>query len=100
MDDGTLGGRVNEVLQDLKLIEGEASKLGLILDRHKSELICKDPLTREEMMEEAPGLQLVSFEEVELLGAPVGSNQSIDNIIHAKIDILRRMGKRLCFLHT
>ena len=36
LDDGTLGGRVDEVLRDFKLIEVEAAKLGLMLNHHKS----------------------------------------------------------------
>ena len=100
MDDGTLGGHVDEVLRDLKLIEVEAAKLGLVLNRHKSELICEDPSTRDEMLEEAPGLQFVSHEKAELLGAPIGGNQATDKIIQGKIDRLRIMGERLGRLQT
>ena len=52
LDDGTLG--------DLRLIEEEAAKLGLKLNCHKSELICDEPSMRDEILEEAPGLQLMS----------------------------------------
>ena len=54
LDDGSLGGHVSEVLWDLRLIEEEAAKLGLMLNHHKSELICDEPSTRDEMLEEAP----------------------------------------------
>ena len=100
LDDGTLGVKVNEVLWDLKLIEEEAAKLGLILNRHKSELICDEPLTRNEILEEAPGVQLVSFANAELLGAPIGGAQSTDNIIQGMAARLRLMGERLCLLQT
>ena len=92
LDDGTLG--------DLRLIEEEAAKLGLKLDRRKSELICDEPSTRDEMLEEAPGLQLVSHVNAELLGTPIGGIQSTDNIIQGKVASLRLMGERLCLLQT
>ena len=38
-----------------------------MLNHHKSELICDEPSTRDEMLEEAVGLQLVSRENAELL---------------------------------
>ena len=92
LDDGTLG--------DLWLIEEEAAKLGLKLNRRKSELICDEPSTRDEMLEEAPGLQLVSRVNAELLGTPIGGIQSTDNIIQGKVASLRLMGERLCLLQT
>ena len=100
LDHGTLGGHVSEVLRDLRLIEGEAAKLGLKLNRHKSELICDEPSTRDEMLEEAPGLQLMSRVNAELLGTPIGGIQSTDNIIQGKVASLRLMGERLCLLQT
>lgn len=98
VDDWTLCGLVDEVLQDLKLIEVEAARLGLVLNCHKPELICEEPLTREEMLEEAPGLQYASPEKAELLGAPISGNQSTDDIIQGKVGRLRHMGERLCLL--
>ena len=45
LDDGTLGGGRGVVINDVKLIEEEASKLGLRLNRSKSELIRFDHTT-------------------------------------------------------
>ena len=39
LDDGTFGGRVGEVLQDLRTVECAAEDLGLQLNRGKSEVI-------------------------------------------------------------
>lgn len=92
LDDGTLGGHVSEVLRDLRLIEEETAKLGLMLNCHKSELICDEPSTRDEMLEEALGLQLVSRGNAELLGTPIGGTQSTDNITQGQAASLRLMG--------
>ena len=67
LDDVTVG-EVNEILWDLRLIEEEAAKLGLMVNRHKSKLICDEPLTRDEILEEVPWLHLVSCANAELLG--------------------------------
>ena len=50
LQDETLGGQVNEVLRDLSLIEEEAATLGLMLNCHKSKLICDETLTRDEIL--------------------------------------------------
>ena len=60
----------------------------------------KGIVTRNEILEEALGLQLVSCANAELLGAPIGGAQSTDNIIQGKAARLRFMGKRLCPLQT
>lgn len=41
LDDGTVGGSLQEVTDSLNLVESLASKLGLQLNRSKSEIICK-----------------------------------------------------------
>ena len=98
VDDGTLRGHKDEVMRDLQTVESEAAKLGLQLNRHKSELICDDIGTREAMMEEAPGLQTVKLEEAEILGAPLG--KSVDDNIQRKVEKLRLMGDRLHLLQS
>ena len=48
LDDGTLGGSVPEVLEDLQLVVRLAPALGLQLNRGKTELISDDPARRGE----------------------------------------------------
>ena len=43
LDDGTIGGCVEDVIHDLQLVEEEAGRAGLQLNRRKTELICDDP---------------------------------------------------------
>ena len=49
-------------------------------------------------MEEAPGLQTVTLEEAEILGAPLG--KSADDNIQRKVEKLRLMGDRLQLLQS
>ena len=43
LDDGTIGGSVQDVLADLRRVECEASELGLELNHSKYELITDRP---------------------------------------------------------
>ena len=42
-----IGGDREEVLHDFKIFEREAADLGLLLNQHKSEVICEARSTRE-----------------------------------------------------
>ena len=44
LDDGTLGGNLEDVLHDFHLVEKEAADVGLHLNCSKSELLCEDQL--------------------------------------------------------
>ena len=98
LDDGTIGGNLEDVLSDLLLVEKEAADLGLQLNRSKSELLCEDSTTRDQMLKAVPGLRVIGMDQAEILGAPVGSTKSVDDIIEDKIRLLRLLGERLCLL--
>ena len=100
LDDGTLGGNLEDVLCDLQLVEREAEELGLQLNRAKSELVCEDSGTRDSMLRAAPGLQVVDMDHAEILGSPVGSKRSVDEVISEKIRLLGLMGERLRLLQA
>ncbi|MDA8003073.1 MAG: reverse transcriptase domain-containing protein, partial [Alphaproteobacteria bacterium] len=73
LDDGTLGGNLEDIIRDLQLVEKEAAELGLQLNRSKSELLCEGPTTRDQLLKVVPGLQVIGMDQVEILGSPVGS---------------------------
>ena len=100
LDDGTLGGCLDDVLHDLQSVELAAGEMGLQLNRGKSEVICEDPITREAILCAAPGLRVVSRDHATLLGSPIGSVEGIDEIICAKTKILQDMGDRFRHLHA
>ena len=95
LDDGTLGGPFQDVLNDLKLVEEEVASLGLHLNRSKSELVCDDADICDAMLREAPGLHVVSCSQGTLLGSPVSSTECVDSAIQSKVEVLRLMGERL-----
>ena len=100
LDDGTIGSNLEDVLSDLLLVEKEAADLGLQLNRSKSELLCDDSTTRDQMLKTVPGLQLIGMDQAEILRVPVGSTKSVDDVIEEKIRLLRLLGERLCLLQS
>ena len=56
MDDGTLGGNWQDVIEDLRQIEEAAGSLGLTLNHHKCETISTDDGARDSMLTFSPSL--------------------------------------------
>ena len=98
LGDGTIAGSLQDVLADLRMIELEASKLGLELNHSKSELICDQPSVREAMLSEVPGLRTISCSQATLLGSLISDIECINTYILTKIDLLKVMGERLGLL--
>ena len=86
------------MLAALRLVELEASKLGLELNHSKSELISNQPSIREAMLSEVPSLRTVNCSNATLLGSPIGDVDCIDDVIMRKIEMLQFMGERLKLL--
>ena len=97
LDDGSLGGTEEDVINDIELIEQEASALGLYLNHSKSEMICAASAGTS-LLSHVSDLCRVSLDKATLLGSPVGSIVSIDTAIRTKNDVLSIMKSRLCNL--
>ena len=100
LDDGTVGGYCDDVVQDVKMIEEGAGALGLQLNRGKTELICTDPVSRKVFLSAFPDVKSVDPECAVLLGSPIGNSNSVDVFIKEKINLLKVLGDRLCLLHV
>ena len=99
LDDGTLGGTPEEVVEDLRRIEDAADGLGLVLNHRKSEVICSDPTTSY-MLSVSPDFQHVDPAKACLLGSPIGDRESIDEVLEVKRSTLELLGERLSLLHS
>jgi hypothetical protein len=100
LDDGTIGGSLEDVHHDLLMVEEKAALLGLQLNRTKTELVCDDANTRDSMLSVVSELRAVCCSEASLLGTPIGSAELIDNTITSKIQKLRLMGDKFRFLKS
>jgi len=98
MDDGSLGGNVEVLLEDLQMIIVEGKKLGLIVNTAKCEVITDDHQVAERFRFLAPDIKHVRKSAAMLLGAPIGDEQSIDAVLAAKLEDLQRFSKRLQLL--
>ena len=99
LDDGTLGGSVEDITQDLQIVEREAGKLGLQLNHAKSEIISHDHRAVSSMLEAVPDLYPVRPELATLLGSPIGGEVGVNRSISERTEALRVMGDRLRHLH-
>ena len=70
LDDGSLGGSCEDVLNDLETVEAMASDLGLQLNKSKSEVVCRDSSTLAQFSASFPGLRVTAPESVRFLGSP------------------------------
>ena len=100
LDDGTLGGKVEDVVRDLDLIVHKGAELGLLLNPQKSEIICCDDTFRGIILNALPGAQVIDPDNATLLGSPIGDVACISAILEEKIGMMRTMGDRLKFLFS
>ena len=94
VDDVTLGGTTEALLQDLATIES-LEEIGLSLNNHKSEIICTNHVTRGTIISSLPGAQIIDPSDAHLLGSPIGNLDSISAVLGDKVKSLAVMGDRL-----
>ena len=105
LDDGSIGGEVSEVTEDLKSIIEVAPRLGLELNLSKCEIILgkmdgvSSVTALSELKSVSPDLRLVQFEEATLLGAPLFI-KALPSALDVKIGALKRLTSNLDFLHA
>ena len=89
------GGAVEDVLHDLDLIVSEGAELCLHLNRHKSEIICPDHISRGTLLFALPNACVTDLEKATLLGSPIGNISCISDMIQEKIRTLKTIEERL-----
>ncbi|XP_055355792.1 uncharacterized protein LOC129601093 [Paramacrobiotus metropolitanus] len=100
LDDGTEGGDPEIVFEDLITVQNEASKLGLELNFAKCELYVYGGSEEERLRifdrfnAVAPGIQLVTPETLELLGAPL-TDWSIERVLDCEISQVKKLTESL-----
>ncbi|KAL0860637.1 hypothetical protein ABMA27_009987 [Loxostege sticticalis] len=104
LDDGTLGGDVNSILDDLDTIKSKFDAIGLKLNYNKCELyIDIDTDKKSEIIEKfekvCPGIKILSKETLFLLGAPIFS-EGIPDFIHQNVLNFNDYADRLLQIHS
>jgi len=85
MDDGSLGGEVDVLIEDFETVRRIGSTLGLLLNEHRCELVTDDMEVVEKFRVIAPTIIHVNISRANLLGAPIGSLEEIDVVLTKKI---------------
>ncbi|XP_045784576.1 uncharacterized protein LOC123880480 [Maniola jurtina] len=91
LDDGTIGGNVDDVLKDLNHIKQQFGKIGLELNFSKCELFFTEKLSQDRIRlasdlfnEITPSIKILDKHSLCLLGAPL-YNESIQPLLDQKI---------------
>ena len=100
MDDGTMGGDVGTLLADFRMLMVEGSKLGLVVNDAKCEVITDDDEVMKKFKDVAPDIKQVNMSSAMLLGAPIGNEDSVEEVLDGKLKELRRMSDRLALLNA
>ena len=97
LNDGTLGGLVQDIHADLHTVECEAWGVGLELNHSKCENISSDPVTFGEFQCTTPGHMVVNPEIANLLSSPIVSLEWFEGVNDIKLlELLReRLGHLL-----
>ena len=82
----SLGGKKDDVRQDIALIENLESSLGLVLNRHKCELYSKTESTEAEF----EGFEQLDTGSLLLLGAPLFKGAALDEALMKHGETLER----------
>jgi len=100
LDDGALGGPVDELIQAFQFIKTQGATIGLLVNECKCELITNDVSVIERFRSIAPEVTVVDPAMAILLGAPVGGEQAVDFVLGKKLEELERLSNRLKHLNA
>jgi hypothetical protein len=95
MDDGTLGGNQDTLLADFEMIVNQSKSLGLTVSTSKCELITDNDEVVQQFRLVAPDIKHVKTSAAMLLGAPIGGEQRVFEVLTTKLHELRRMSDRI-----
>ena len=95
MDDGTLGGDVDVLINDFLVLQQLGSSMGLELNESKCELITDDLDVLLKFRAISPSIQHISVSRSVLLGAPIANSEGIDASLSNKLTEFQRLANKL-----
>ena len=96
LDDGALGGKHEDVIDDLRIIKEEGSSLGLALNLSKCEVAFLDADSKCCGIDtHFSAMSTVDPAKLTLLGAPIGDEQSVEECLASKNESFSRLCSRL-----
>lgn len=94
LDDGTLAGTQDSLLEDLQLVKTRGESMGLVLSPSKCEIIASSEVIIRAVKSVLPEASVVKPTDSTLLGAPLGHN-AIAAVLDEKFRDLKRMEERI-----
>jgi hypothetical protein len=98
LDDGSLGGKVEDLLQDLDTVRRVGPALGLHLNEDKTEIVTNDASVAKSIRSVTPNVRQVMCGDAMLLGAPIGDDSTVDNALNQKLREFQCLSSRLTSL--
>jgi len=98
LDDGTIGGDINDVLSDHNTIKTLGQQLGLHLNESKCEIIGFHHTSIQAFLTKVPEAKVVPPDFCTLLGAPIFSD-GVKVALKEKANTFDRLSKRLLLIH-
>jgi len=100
LDDGTIGGHIDDLCNDLFAIKTAGGQVGLQLNEAKCEIITDDTAVYHRLRDIAPAVRHVSCSKAVLLGAPVGDASCVDDTLNEKLTNFRHLADNLLQLNS
>jgi hypothetical protein len=100
MDDGAISDNVDALSSDFRMLMDECWKLGLIVNVIKCVIITDNVEVLQKFRDVAPDIKDVKTAAAMLIGAPICSEHSVDDVLKTKLGELRRLSSRLSLLHA
>ena len=100
LDDVTLGGPETVVSEDITVVETEAAKLGLQLNKLKCEITSRVNRQRNNYREAFSGFQYTDLDNLFMLGSSVMAGSAVDRALEQKTNELKKAISRLSTLHA
>lgn len=104
LDDGTLGGTLDTVLNDIQKVLDFANEGGVVLNTTKCEVTVlggmgpEQALAKTRLLDLLPAAKFVEPDDLDLLGSPIGERQ-IPRALNAKKDLLHQICQRAALMH-
>ena len=100
LDDVTLGGPEKVVSEDITVVESEAAKLGLQLNKLKCEITSRVNRQQNSYREAFSGFQFTDLDNLFMLGSPVMAGSAVNRALEQKTNDLKKAIFRLSTLHA
>ena len=99
LHDGSVGGTLDDVRDDLEIVQHLRSELGLHLNHQKSEVICTKLVSANPILSAIPGVQVVDPASATLLGSSIRDTASSTSVIDDKIHHFTIMEEMMIMRH-